>query len=190
MHNVRYEKEYSEYIKKAQRLTPRPPLPKAPSGSFTQFAGSSFSHPTYGTLQPCLVPWTVSSLDDTPYPHCVDLLASHPVRRILENSDLSIPTLIIPWERTFATHLRLAHFSENLFNVTVIWSNAEVRQKEGLESDGDVLYGLDEHYEVEWVHGEEEGLAFKDGFWGKEGIDSRSPGGTGIDSAEVWFNKV
>ena len=31
---------------------------------------------------------------------------------------------------------------------------------------------------------------FKDGFWGKEGLDSRSPGGTGTDSAEVWFEKV
>ena len=50
-----------------------------------------------------------------------------------------------------------------------------------------MLLGLDEHFEVEWVHGEEEGFAFKDGFWGKEG---RSPGGTGKDSAEVWFNKV
>ena len=151
--------------------------------------------------------------------YCVDFLASHSVRRILQNSDLSIPTLIIPWQRTFATHLRLAHFSENLFtNVTVICSNAEVREKEGFESGCDVLYGLDDHYEVEWVHGveeglalkdgfggeegldsrspggtgkdREEGLAFKDGFWGKEGLDSRSPGGTGKDSAEVWFKKV
>lgn len=29
-------------------------------------------------------------------------------------------------------HLRLQHFDANLFNVTVIWSNAEVRHKEGL----------------------------------------------------------
>ena len=191
MHHVRYEKKYNEYVEEAQQLTPRPPLPKAPSGSFTQLAESSFIHPTYGILQPCLVPGTVSSLDEpTTCPHCVDLLASHSVRRILENSDLSIPTLIIPWKRTFATHLRLAHFSENLFNVTVIWSNAEVRQREGFESGGDMLDGLDDHYEVEWVHGEEEGLAFKDEFWGKEGPDSRSPGGTGKDSAEVWFKKI
>ena len=51
------------------------------------------------------------------------------------------------------------------------------------------MYGLDDHYEVEWVHGEE-GLVFKDRFLGKEGLDSRSPGGTGKDSAEVWFKKV
>ena len=120
----------------------------------------------------------------------MDLLASHPVQRILENSDLSIPTLIVPWKRTFSTHLHLAHFSENLFNVTVIWSNTEVCQKEGFESGRDVLIGLDMHFEVEWVHEEEEELAFKDGFWGKEGLDSHSLGGTGKDSAEVWFNKV
>ena len=98
------------------------------------------------------------------YPRCVDFLASHSVRRILKNSDLSIPTSIIPLKRTFATHLRLAHFSENFFNVTAIWSNAEVQQKEGFENGGDALYGMDDHYEVEWVHGEEEGLALKDGF--------------------------
>ena len=193
MHLVRYEKVYNEFVKKAQQFTPRPSLPKAPSGSFTQLAERSFSHPTYGILQPCLVPGTVPSLpldEPTTHPHCVDLLASHSVRRILENSDLSIPTLIIPWKRTFVTHLRLVHFSENLFNLSLIWSNAEVRQKEGFESGGDMLHGLDDNYEVEWVHGEEEGLAFKDGFWGKQGLDSRSPGGTGKDSAEVWFNKV
>ena len=86
--------------------------------------------------------------------------------------------------------ISLTHFSENLFNVTVICSNAEVQEKEGFESGGDVLYGLDDHYEVEWVYGVEEGLALKDGFWGKERLDSRSPGGTGKDSAEVWFKKV
>jgi len=190
-YHIRYEKVYHEYVAKAQQLTPRPPSPKPPSASFTQLAESSFSHPTYGVLQPCFVPGTISSLHEPmTHPHCVDLLASHPVQRILGQSDLSIPTLIIPWKRTFATHLRLAHFSENLFNVTVIWSNAEVREKEGFENGGDVLIGLDLHYEVEWVHGEEAGLAFKDGFWGKEGPDSRSPGGTGKDSAEVWFNKI
>ena len=93
------------------------------------------------------------------------------------------------------THLYLTHFNENLFNVTVIWSNAEVREKEGYsdrgEVKGDILFGLNNHYEVEWVHSKnekgEEGLAFKGGFWGMEGLDARSPGGVGKESAEVWF---
>ena len=52
----------------------------------------------------------------------------------------------------------------------VICSNAEVREKEGFESGCDVLYGLDEHFEMEWVHGEEEGLAFKVGFGERRGL--------------------
>ena len=56
------------------------------------------------------------------------------------------------------------------------------------------MIGFNEHFEVEWVNGRdegdverEEGLAFKGGFWGKEGPDSQSPAGEGKDSAEVWF---
>jgi hypothetical protein len=200
--NERYEEKWNKHVKKAQQLTPRPapPLRKAPSAPFTSLAKKVFSHPTYGMLEPCLVSSTLNLT--TPYEshahaHCRSLLTSYPVQRILSASDLSIPTYIIPWKRTFATHLRLAHFDENLFNVTVIWSNAEVREKEGYgsgenEAKGDVLFGLDSHFEVEWVHAtdgkeEEEGLAFKDGFWGMEGLDSRTPGGAGKNSAEVWF---
>ena len=67
------------------------------------------------------------------------------------------------------------------------------REREGYlngedEVKGNVLGGLDDNYEVEWVHGkngkEEEGLAFKGGVWGMEGLDARSPG---KESAEVWF---
>jgi hypothetical protein len=37
---------------------------------------------------------------------------------------------------------------------------------------------------------EEEGL--EGGFWGKGGLDARSPGGVGKDSAELWpgFNTI
>ena len=91
------------------------------------------------------------------------------------------------------SHLRLSHFSGNLFNVTVMWNNAQVRSDEGLGkegSGGDVLIGLDQHFEVEWVSGEEEGLAFKGGFWGMEGKEAKSPTGEGKESAEVWFAKI
>ena len=59
VHPVRYEKKFNE-VKKAQQLTPRLSLPKAPSGSFAQIAKSSYSHPTYGILRLCLVPGTVN----------------------------------------------------------------------------------------------------------------------------------
>jgi len=67
-----------------------------------------------------------------------------------------------------------------------------VREKEGHkrnERGDDMVIGFDENFEVEWVHGDDEGLAFKGGFWGKEGPDSRSPGGSGKESAEVWFGR-
>lgn len=122
---------------------------------------------------------------------CAEILESWTAQRIITTLDFSVPTFIIPWKRTFATHIRLAHFFGNLFNASILWSNAEVRAREGYSAGGDLLIGLDEHFEVEWVNGEgkEEGLAFKGGFWGKEGPDSRSPAGEGKDSAEVWFNK-
>ncbi|KAF8163798.1 beta-lactamase/transpeptidase-like protein [Crassisporium funariophilum] len=193
--NDRYEKQYNDYVEKSQLLTPRPDLPIPPSRPLSDLATKSFSHPTYGTLQPCIVPKSLSSsphnaFNEQIHKHCTDLLDSHPVKGILGVSNMTIPTFIIQWKRTFATHLRLAHFSENLFNVTIIWSNAEVREREGYGPGGDIMIGLDEHFEVEWVHGEDEGLAFKGGFWGKEGPDSRSPSGIGKDSAEVWFAKA
>ena len=126
--------------------------------------------------------------------HCDPLLQSHPVKRALSVIDLSIPTYVIPWKRTLATHVILAHFSDNLFNATVLWTNSEVRKREGYGANGDLVIGFNEHFEVEWVKGRdegdverEEGLAFKGGFWGKEGPDSQSPAGERKDSAEVWF---
>ncbi|KAF5346704.1 hypothetical protein D9756_010344 [Leucocoprinus leucothites] len=222
--NGRYEEVWANYTRDAQLLTPRPSPPKSPSSPIKLLAQRTFDHPTYGTLQPCLVPSSLS-LSSTDHQldqraECSTLLDSLPVHRILRETNLTIPTLIVPWKRSFVTHLRLQHFDANLFNVTVIWSNAEVRREEGLatplrpspimdsriaiqtrdggqtplhtddgddEDDGDMLIGLDEHFEVEWVVGEEEGLAFKGGFWGMEGPDAKAPGGVGKESAEVWF---
>jgi len=96
------------------------------------------------------------------------------------------------WKRGSSTHLRLSHFSQNIFNVSVIISNAEDRELEGFGekgAGGDVIFGLDQNFEVEWVTGEEEGLAFRGGFWGK-GKNANSPVGQGKESAEVWFAKV
>lgn len=229
-----------------QKLTPRPEFPTLPASPLTSLAEKTYHHPTYGTLQPCLVPTSLSSLEydhvlqDThttqnAHKHCDALLASLPVRRILDETNLTIPTLIIPWPRLLASHLRVQHFTDNLFNATVVWSNAETRKREGYaarrvqitnlvnprdfdtrsgdkqqepfsdatsgekwEDEGDMLIGLDDHFELEWVaprnthnnDGGEEGLAFKGGFWGMEGPDAVSPKGRGKESAEVWFTRV
>ncbi|KXN86044.1 hypothetical protein AN958_10520 [Leucoagaricus sp. SymC.cos] len=224
--NDRYEELWTNYTRDSQRLTPRPSPPKLPSSPIELLAQRTFEHPTYGSFQPCLVPtsfsWNYNTSDHEQSAECAILLESLAVRRILEGTNLTIPTLIAPWKRTFATHLRIQHFDANLFNVTVLWSNAEVRRKEGLstglhpssyppsrvaieserrqgafgaapranvhEDDGDMLLGMDEHFELEWIVGsEEEGLVFKGGFWGMEGTDAQEPVGMGKDSAEVWF---
>ena len=136
-------------MEKLHQATPRPATPEPPSAPFTSLTRQSFSRPAYGILQPCLVPASVSSSPDSivESPHCANFLSSYPVQRILSVSDLSIPTYIISWKRFFVTHLRLTHFNENLFNVTVIWSNAEVREKAGYFNGGDILTGLDDRFE-------------------------------------------
>lgn len=75
--------------------------------------------------------------------------------------------------------------------MSLIWSNGEARRKEGYPEGGDVVVGFDDRYVVDWVpgHDEEDGFAFTDGFWGKEG-EVRPLEGQGKDAAEVWFGRV
>ncbi len=132
---------------------------------------------------------------------CPEVLSSLPVRRILDISDLSIPTFIVPYRGTLevaAAYFRLTHFSSNMFNVTTIWTNAEVRRKEGLASvdeknrwtdDDDVIFPIQD-FSAEWVRTEgDEGLAFKGNFWGM-GAGVKEPSGAGKEGAEVWFSRM
>ncbi|KAJ7654078.1 beta-lactamase/transpeptidase-like protein [Mycena polygramma] len=178
----RYADERDKAIRKNQDVTPRPSPTVLPSVPFTAMEGT-FTHGAYGSIQPCLV---------QPKSSCTALLNTPVVQRILgaPGSDApDTPTFIVPFKRTFSTHLRLAHFAGNTFNASLIWSNGEAREKEGCKAGGDVVVGLDERYEVEWVGGEEEGWAFKGDFWGKEG-DVRPLEGEGKDAAEVWFGRI
>ncbi|KAF5346761.1 hypothetical protein D9756_010354 [Leucocoprinus leucothites] len=65
-------------------------------------------------------------------------LLLHPPARLatcspfLNETNLTIPTLIVPVKGSFVTHLQLQHFDANLLNLTIIWSIAEVQRKEGL----------------------------------------------------------
>ncbi|KAF9455443.1 beta-lactamase/transpeptidase-like protein [Collybia nuda] len=181
--NARYTKEYNDYWDEKRKVTapPNPPIP--PSAAFRDLEGRSFSHPAYGTITPCLAtpPTSVA---------CTAVISHPTAQKILGASEPNVTTYIVPWKRTFTTHLRLTHFSGNLFNVTVVWSDGDVRRKEGYKESEDMLIGLDERFEVEWVGADgegEEGLAFKGGIWGKEGPDARDPEGNGKDSAEIWF---
>ncbi|KAJ6575598.1 beta-lactamase/transpeptidase-like protein [Mycena vulgaris] len=180
----RYAEERAEGIRKNQAVTPRPSPPVLPSVPFGVMEGT-FSHGAYGAISPCFVQSKTAGLSAA----CTQIITTPVVQRILGASALDIPTFIVPFTRTFSTHVRLAHFSGNTFNASLIWSNGAARAKEGYPADGDVVVGFDERYEVEWVSGEEEGWAFKGDFWGKEG-DVRPLEGEGKDAAEVWFGRV
>ncbi|KAJ6453711.1 beta-lactamase/transpeptidase-like protein [Mycena sanguinolenta] len=176
-------------IRENQAVTPRPSPAVLPSVSFSAMEGT-FRHGAYGVIQPCFV--HAKSGNTTA---CSEMLRTPAVQRILSapiQDNITVPTFIIPFKRWFSTHLRFAHFAGNTFNVSMIWTNAEVRKAEGYPEGGDVVVGLDERDEVEWVGGhggKEDGWAFKGDFWGK-GKDARALEGTGKDAAEVWFGRV
>ncbi|KAG5649688.1 hypothetical protein H0H81_002495 [Sphagnurus paluster] len=188
------------YADKRDAALPRPTKPRPPPRSLMTLQNDTFSHPAYGVLKPCYVPatgWNVSSSvpaardpSDTRAATC-DVFLQHPTTQLLlKHTPLQdAPTLVIPFRRTFSTHLRLTHWSGPWFNLTVVWGNQD-QQRGG---DEGVLIGLDERFEVEWVagrEGEDEGLAFRGGIWGMEGPDAKSPEGVGRQGAEVWFGKI
>jgi len=175
--NERYAKKWNKEVQQAQQVMPRSATPKPPNVLFTSL---SFSHPTYG--MPCLVPASVSCLQSRTVP-----ASSHLIQCSTSSSPQTSPFrhTSSPGNASFLTHLRLTHFHENLFNVTVIWSNTKVREEyfdgEG-EARGDFVTRLDVHFDVEWVPGKE-----KEGFLEYGELDVHSPGGIGKESAEVWF---
>ncbi|KAJ7349818.1 beta-lactamase/transpeptidase-like protein [Mycena albidolilacea] len=163
-----YGEELAKSIRKNQDVTPRPSPDVPPSVPFSAMEGT-FSHGAYGSIQPCFVQSKSAGLSAA----CTSMLTT---------------------PRWFSTHLRFAHFAGNTFNVSLIWTNGEARAAEGYPEGGDVVVGLDDRYEVEWVGGnadgaEEEGWAFKGNFWGKAG-DVRPLEGVGKDAAEVWFGRA
>ncbi|KAG5640949.1 hypothetical protein DXG03_006547 [Asterophora parasitica] len=205
----RYVKEQEQYYAdKRQSVLPRPKNPEAPPKPWQSLQNYTFSHPAYGVLRPCYVPPGspgLKSNNNTSTPDASDAedidralscaaFLRHPTTKLLlaHTPVDEVPTFVIPFRRTFATHLRLTHWSGPWFNVTVVWGNQGHGQEDGSDGEG-VLVGLDERFEVEWVagrDGEEDGLAFRGGIWGMEGHDAKSPEGVGKLGAEIWFARV
>ncbi|KAJ6471138.1 beta-lactamase/transpeptidase-like protein, partial [Mycena vitilis] len=159
----RYMDSIAKGIRENQAVTPRPSPPVLPTSAFAAMEGS-YKHPTYGSFSPCYMHSRKAGLSPT----CTDVVSHPVVKSILDVSTSGIPTFIVPFKRTFSTHLRLAHFTGNLFNASIIWSNNDVRRTEGHTQGGDVLVGLDNRYTVEWVPGRsfaEDGFAFTGDFW-------------------------
>jgi hypothetical protein len=188
----------------SKSFTPRPDPPKLPSIPLSELDGRIYGHLTYGFIQPCYVHNHLASEEEHSQAivansgfNCTGLLSSLPVRRILNITDSSIPTFIALFKSGLTTHLRLSHFSENIFNVTVFWTNAQVRLDEGFGpvdrgvwvDDADVVLSLEDHL-IEWVaQGTGEGLAFKGNMWGM-GAGAKEPEGDGKEGAEAWFSRV
>ncbi|PFH49059.1 hypothetical protein AMATHDRAFT_63996 [Amanita thiersii Skay4041] len=185
----RYRQAYEASVKDLNTGISRPSDTKPPSAPFENME-KSYSHPTYGILRPCYAnKGSNSSSPSSSGSYCSDVLSKPLTQTLLAASGSDAPSLIIPWSRVIATHLLLTHYTGNIFNASVIWTNRDVREAEGYGSTGDVVTGLDNRFVIEWVKpGQEgEGLAFKGGFWGSDGLDAQEPGGTGEESAEVWF---
>ncbi|KAJ7611432.1 beta-lactamase/transpeptidase-like protein, partial [Mycena polygramma] len=144
----RYVDSIAKGIRDNQAVAPRPSPPVLPTSAFAAMEGS-FSHPTYGSFSPCYVRSREAGLT----PACTNVISHPVVKSILDASASEIPTFIVPFKRTFSTHLRLAHFTGNLFNTSIIWSNSDVRRAEGHTHGHDVLVGLDNRYTVQWVPG-------------------------------------
>ncbi|KAK7442199.1 hypothetical protein VKT23_016171 [Stygiomarasmius scandens] len=182
------------------KALPRPRNPTPPSVSLELLEGREFSHPTYGSLKPCYVgPRTTTPERSLQSEECRKFVENSASRRILQSPVLSpkeeeetdIPTLLIPFPNAFfITHILLRHFDGNLFNASTVFTNYDVRVREGYREEGDIISGLDDRYEVEFVPGEEEGFAFRGNFWGMEGKVAKEPSGAGKEGAEVWFGRV
>ncbi|KAJ7236035.1 beta-lactamase/transpeptidase-like protein [Mycena rebaudengoi] len=174
----RYVDSIAKGIRENQAVTPRPSPPVLPTSPFAAMEGT-FRHPAYGSVSPCYVLSRLSGLTTA----CTNVIMDPVVQQILSASD-DIPTLIVPFKEP--------HFSGNIFNMSLIWSNHDVRMAEGHTESTDVLVGLDNRYVAEWVVGSssaEDGFAFNGDFWGKDG-DVRMLEGSGKDSAEVWFERI
>lgn len=113
-------------------------------------------------------------------------------------------TLISYFDSFFTSYFILSHFDGNVFNGTAVWSNWDVRRKEGWnrrstsdvdedEEDEGALIAFDEDtvaegYLVEFIPGDGTGndaFAFSGNFWGAD----KSPIAR-KDTREVVFERV
>ncbi|KAJ6484471.1 beta-lactamase/transpeptidase-like protein [Mycena vitilis] len=156
-------------------LIPRPKDASAPSVPYTALAGA-YPHPAYGTLDFCLF-WENTTTGDA-CPTLVEAVSAH-LPGVVEPT---VPTLIARWDTLTSHYMRLAHYTGDLFNLTLLQSYTDksddvwVRKVERLRAEFEVKDG-------------EIGFAPID-FWGA-GAEVLPPEGDTVEErAEVWFAKV
>ncbi|KAF5346705.1 hypothetical protein D9756_010345 [Leucocoprinus leucothites] len=143
---------WANYTRNAQVLTPRPSPLKSPSSLL------DFSHNGHTNTQHMVLsnPALFSPPSSFP-PPLVDSTNS-------TNTQNARPYSTLP------LRLYMSPIMDSRIAIQTRDRQTPLRTDDGNdEDDGGMLIGLDEHFEVEWVVGEEDGLAFKGGFWGMEG---------------------
>ncbi|KAF5365308.1 hypothetical protein D9758_005451 [Tetrapyrgos nigripes] len=172
----------------------RPSNPTPPSPSFASLSGV-YDNPGYGPMELCFMTSTDSDEFIGPQhdehhqqtDHCKKLIKEQPL--ILPGAlKKGVPTLIAHWNKAISTHVRLEHFSGNLFNASTLdsrpthdpsepyWTHTETEPIITAE------FSSDENGEL--------GFGLTGGFWGA-GPGVESPvGESAKERAEVWFTKV
>ncbi|KAJ6609481.1 beta-lactamase/transpeptidase-like protein [Mycena sp. CBHHK59/15] len=161
--------------------TPRPANATLPSFPFDTLAGT-YQDPGYGTIDLCLVsPESESSASES----CRQLLEEIPTT-LPGTLDPQIPTLLARWKGFGVTHVSLAHFEHNVFNLSGLSSIPTGNFSDrpywvSVESDP----GLVAEFSCDGILGV--GLR---GLWGA-GDGVKSPKGENVkDRSEAWFEKV
>ncbi|KAK7042563.1 beta-lactamase class penicillin binding protein [Favolaschia claudopus] len=180
----RYQSIIADRVKNGPKPTPRSQQPAPPSVPFSDLAGT-YTDPGYGSLDLCLI--SPKSLVDSPSESCSQLIGEIPIQ-IPSTLDPEVPTLLARWPAFGMTHVSLAHFERNVFNVTAIFSIPTANASDKpywvqTQSDPSLVaeFALDDS--------EKASVGLR-GFWGAgEGVES--PEGDSVkDRAEVWFEKI
>ncbi|TFK69263.1 hypothetical protein BDN72DRAFT_768207, partial [Pluteus cervinus] len=99
------------------------------------------------------------------------------------------PTLIGRWNKVWATHIILTHFSGNLFNIS-----APMSMPTNDASHPFWVYGMDrpefETVFAEFAFAPDQGFGLKGNVWGAGSYAEPPSGNTLRDTAEVYFEKV
>ncbi|KAJ7118438.1 beta-lactamase/transpeptidase-like protein [Mycena crocata] len=162
--------------------TPRPENTILPSFPFDTLVGNYWD-PGYGSLDFCLVSSGWESLASE---SCHELMKEIPVV-LPDTINPQIPTLLTRYERVGGlSHLSLAHFEGNLFNLSALSSISTANSS---DKPFWVSTTTDPSFLAEFSRDGDLGVGFR-GIWGAgDGVDSLQ-GATVKERAEVWFQKV
>ncbi|TFK70844.1 beta-lactamase/transpeptidase-like protein [Pluteus cervinus] len=155
--------------------------------SYISSLAGVYSHPGYGTIDLCFVPPVGTRWEaKRPVSRGCKELSVDIHRKLPKAAQPGVPMLIAHWRKLFSSHLVLAHFQDNLFNVSTASS-----MPTGDSAYPFWSYGADfpTGWEAQFASGDDQGFGFLGGFWGA-GVGVESPQGkTERERAEIWFEK-